>query len=414
MRIYNFLLNLFFPLFALLFALASVFHPRLRKNFFQRFGFLFIKKGVQRPVWFHCSSLGELNAVRNIVSGILKVHGEVYVTLLTDTGLESAEKMLGSSRCSLLPLDFSFLIRGFIRKLDPLLLVIEETELWPNLICQTGKAGVPVLYTNCIITDRSFRVYRLFPSLFRRILRTISFFFVQNPMTRKHLLALGADKKRIRYTGNIKFDLSLPAAHEAAVFRKKISWGNKPVLAAGSTREGEEALLLDIFLKLKKKFKSAKMVLAPRHLSRLNEVRELLRKHQVRTGLFSRARGDFDVLLVDRMGVLYLMYALADLCFIGGTLVPAGGHNPLEAAFYKKPVLSGPHIQNNRESFLKIARNRGGYIAKTKEELYGKLKILMADRRKRKETGGNAFRVIAENQGASQRIVRYIRENYLS
>lgn len=413
MFIYNIVLNLLFlPVIIGLF-LFSVFNIRLRKTILSRFGFSKLKSFKEQPVWFHCSSLGEFNAIKNVLIILKKYYKNIFITTLTDTGFIAAENFLGRGNVNILPLDFNFLIKRFIKKLNPRLLIIEETEVWPNLIFQAGKCNLPIVYTNCIISRKSFRFYNGLNFIFKQVLKNINVFFIQNETTRQYLKELKVPKKKINYIGNIKFDIKIHKSKNIKKIKQKFHLTGKLVITAGSTRESEEAILLNVYKKLKIKYKNLKLIIVPRHLNRVKEIVDFLKLNNVKYILYTKVKKDYDIVLVNKMGVLIDMYSVSDLAFIGGTFVPVGGHNPIEAAYVKKPVISGKYIKNNKEAFLKIIENKGGFMVQDESELLNKIEQLLKNKQKLKNIGLNAFKVIKSNQGASEKIVRYIVKNYL-
>ncbi len=413
MFIYNILLNLmFFPVIVGLF-LFSVFNIRLRRTILSRFGFFKLKSFKEQPVWFHCSSLGEFNAIKNVLIILKKHYKNIFITTLTDTGFTAAENFLGSGNVNILPLDFNFLIKRFIKKLNPRLLVIEETEVWPNLIYQAGKCNLPVIYTNCIISGKSFKFYNGLNFIFKQVLKNINVFFIQNKTTSRYLKKLKVPDEKINYIGNIKFDIKIPKNKNIKNIKQKFYLTGKLVITAGSTRENEEKILLNVYKKLKIKYKNLKLIIVPRHLNRVKEIVDLFKLNNVKYTLYSSIKKDYDVLLVNKMGILMDMYSVSNLSFIGGTLIPAGGHNPIEAACVKTPVIFGRYIKNNKEAFLKIMENKGGFIVQDERELLNQIEQLLKNKQKLKKIGLNAFKVIKNNQGASGKIVQYIVKNYL-
>ncbi len=413
MIFYNILLNILFLPLILIFLVFSIFNIRLRTTFFFRMGFIKIKKLKQRPVWFHCSSIGEFNAIKNVIIELKKKYNNIFITTLTDTGSLTARKYLGYENVSILPLDFNFLIKRFIKRLNPLMLIIEETEVWPNLIYQAEKLNIPVIYTNCIISEKSFKFYKILGFIFKKILEKIDIFFIQNLHTRQYLSNFGIPPEKIQYIGNIKFDLNIKLRKNAENIKYKLHLKNRFIITAGSTRKGEEELLLNVFKNLKDHYKKLRMVIVPRHLDRINEVIDLIKEKSLTFSLYSKLEKEYDVLLVDKMGVLLDMYLISDIAFIGGTLVPIGGHNPLEAAGVKKPILCGKYIKNNKEAFIKIIENKGGFMVNGEKELFNKLKELLKNRKKLNIMGKNAYKVLKDNQGASKEIAGYLIENYI-
>ncbi len=414
MIFYNILLNILFLPVILILLVFSVFNIRLRTTLLPRIGFFRIKKFKKRPIWFHCSSLGEFNAIKNVILELKKEYDEIFLTALTDTGFEAAQEFLSGKDASILPLDFNFLIRRFIKQVNPLLLIIEETEVWPNLIFQAEQLKIPVMYTNCIMAERSYRFYRRLGFIFKKILNGIDIFFIQNSRTGQYLSKLGIRNKKIRYIGNIKFDLNIKIEKNAERIKKALNLTSRLIITCGSTRKGEEEIWLKIFKDLKKNYSNLKLVIVPRHLNRINEIADLIKRNGLDHSLYSKIKKDYDVLLVDKMGVLQDMYLISDISFIGGTLVPAGGHNPLEAANVRKPILCGKYTKNNEEAFRKIIENKGGISIDDPERLFDILRKMLKNRSKLKVMGKNAYKVLKDNQGASKRIVQYLMENYVN
>ncbi len=413
MFIYNLILNILSTPVLFIFSLISLFNKRLRKTFFARIGFYHINQKVKNPIWIHCSSLGEFNAIKNVILELKKKYANVFITTLTDTGFYEAEKLMGKGNVAILPLDFNFLMKQFIRRINPKLLIIEETEMWPNLIYQTGRSKIPLIYTNCIINQKSFNFYKRFGFIFQSILRYINLFFIQNELTKKFLLSLGIPRQKIKYVGNIKFDIQLMVNKKIQTLKQQLNLLHAMIVTAGSTREGEEKILLKVYQELKRSFSRLKLIIVPRHLNRIDEIEKLIQQKRLKYTFYSKFKKEYDVLLVDKMGVLITMYQLSDVAFIGGTLVPVGGHNPIEAAYFMKPIISGPYIKNNQEAFIKISQNKGGFIVQNQGELFEKLNALLNNKNRLKGIGKRAFKVIKDNQGASKKIVDYIVKQYL-
>ena len=306
------------------------------------------------------------------------------------------------------------MIKKFIKKLNPLVLIIEETEIWPNLIYQNFKLKIPVIYTNCIISEKSYKFYNLLPFIFRKILKKINIFFIQNKDTEKYLIDFGINKGKIKYIGNIKFDIKINLNKNAQKIKKRLYIDNRFIITGGSTRKGEEKILINVYNNLKMDYNKLFFILAPRHLDRINEIINLAKKFKLKYSLYSNPEPGCNMLIVDKMGVLLDMYLISNISFIGGTLVPVGGHNPLEAVSFKKPILCGKYINNNKEAFLKIINNNGGFIVDGEKELQNKLKLLLNSKKKLLAMGNNAYKILKDNQGASQKIVKYLIDNYVS
>ncbi len=464
MIIYNLILDILFLLLILVYIVIAIFNRRASRTFINRLGINNIKKGAkvgdscirrndrvgigndsgagssllrvtpanagvskgesrnekkpfhylslrQRPVWFHCSSVGEVNAVKNLVNEIKKVYPDVFITTLTDTGLTKAEEIVGKDRCSIIPFDFNFLIKRFINKLNPRLLIIEETEIWPNIIWQSYLKRIPIVYINALISKKSFTFYKMLRFIFEKILKKIDRFYVQNKETEIYLKQLKVSDDKIAYVGVTKFDIPLFINKRY----KRVFEPKAPVLCCGSIRDGEDEILIRVYKRLKEDYHNLKLILAPRHIDRVNRISKLLSYYNLNFEKYSQIKNRVkkDILIVDKMGVLIQMYQNSSVSFIGGTLVPIGGHNPLEPAACGKPIVSGPYTKNNYVAFQMLKENKGLIIVNDEEELYYNVKLLFQDRKKRISMGKKAIETLKKNQGVSVKLKNFIWKNYL-
>jgi 3-deoxy-D-manno-octulosonic-acid transferase len=337
--------------------------PRSRWGLGMRLGIL--PKAVREQawlsegsVWVHAASLGEVNAVAPVVRELMPKlpRQALVVTCTTQAGCQQAKRLFPqASACLLLPVDLPWLLAPWIRRFKPRLLVLAETELWPNLLLQMKAHGAQILVANGRLTERSFRRYRRLGRAFAALLESIDLFAMQADADAQRIQALGARPARVSVAGNTKFDLGLDpeaARIDAAQLRRALGWtAGAPVLVAGSTRPGEEAALLAAFAKLQKQLPTARLVLAPRHLERRAEVEALLKKGRwqwVRRSQAAPAK-DADLLLLDTLGELRAFYGLAydgGAAWIGGSFRDFGGQNPLEASAQGVPVFFGPSMRH--------------------------------------------------------------------
>ena len=312
---------------------------------------------LRATIWVHAVSLGEVLAIRGLVAELrrrLPQH-RVVVSTTTDTGQKLARERFGEENVFYFPLDLGFAIRPYLRQLRPELVVIAETEFWPNFLRLARASGARIAVVNARISDRSWPGYRRWRGLLIRVLEPVSLFLTQTEEDRKRLLAIGASADRVQVCGNLKFDVSLPAplpivSSLRAAFAQA---GATPVIVCGSTVEGEEALLLPAFEAVLASHRRALMVLAPRHPRALRgscgncSQPRAFRGGEGQNGAAGRLRGG--VLLLDSIGELAAIYALGDMAFVGGSLVPGGGHNILEPAQHGIPMLVGKHTENFRD-----------------------------------------------------------------
>jgi 3-deoxy-D-manno-octulosonic-acid transferase len=358
--LYTLLFHLGLPLLALRLWLRSRKAPAYAQRLGERFG---LGLPVLRPggIWVHAVSVGESIAAAPLVRALLQRYPDLPITLtcMTPTGSERIRALFADEprvQHCYLPYDLPWASARFLERARPRLAVIIETELWPNHIHQCAKRGIPVALANARLSQRSARGYTRFARLTRPMLQALSLIAVQTEAEAERFRALGAPAERVQVTGSIKFDLRVEPALLARAAEQRQQWqlDARPVWIAASTHDGEDAVLLDAHRHLLAIHPDALLILVPRHLERFETVFAQIRQQGFQAS--RRSTGEAvgagtQVLLGDTMGELLFLYALADLAFVGGSLVANGGHNLLEPAALGKPVLSGPHLFN----FLEIA-----------------------------------------------------------
>jgi len=414
------LYNIAFMVFAVFSLPYLIARKKMHGSFGERLGALpAAVVSAKGAVWIHAVSVGEAVLAVKLASKIKKEFpGEkVIVSTTTVTGNEIARSRGKGSIDALFysPLDLSWIVRKVARSLSPKAYIMIETELWPNLLEELHSQGVPVALVNGRISDRSFRNYGKIASVMRRILGTLSLFCMQSERDAEKIKKLGAPAASVRVTGNMKFDEN-PAVGEGRFYSKEDLGfgGTDDVIVCGSTHHGEEEALLDTFIALKDKHKDLKLIIAPRHIERAEAVGVYITSRGLKYRKFSgiaagKDRGlSADVVLVDVIGHLKYIYAVATLIFIGGSLVKKGGQNPLEGASLGKPVVFGPNMSNFREISGILIEGGAAVTVKNDEELAGVFEELLADDRKREDIGRNAERIVKENAGALERTVREI------
>ncbi|MCY1259487.1 3-deoxy-D-manno-octulosonic acid transferase [compost metagenome] len=356
--LYSLLLHLGLPLIALRLFLRSRKAPAYARRIGERFSF-----GLPelRPggIWVHAVSVGESIAAAPMIKALQARYPQlpITVTCMTPTGSERIRALFGDSvQHCYLPYDLPWAAARFLDRVRPKLAVIMETELWPNHIHQCAKRGIPVALANARLSERSARGYARLGGVTRLMLQEMSWIAVQTEAEAQRFRQLGARPECVTVTGSIKFDLSidpqLPV--RAAVLREEWQATLRPLWIAASTHAGEDEIILAAHRQLLADYPKALLILVPRHPERFNGVYELCRREgfaSVRRSSGEAVTMDTSVLLGDTMGELLFLYALADIAFVGGSLVENGGHNLLEPAALGKPVLSGPHLFN----FLEIA-----------------------------------------------------------
>lgn len=412
--LYTLLFYLGLPLVAVRLWLRARKAPAYAKRIGERFS---IGLPAMRPggIWVHAVSVGESIAAAPMIRGLLERYPQqpITVTCMTPTGSERIKALFANEpriQHCYLPYDLPGAAARFLERVQPKLAVIMETELWPNHIHQCAKRGIPVALANARLSQRSAKGYGRFARLTQPMLSEMSWFAVQTEAEAQRFRDLGARPETVEVTGSIKFDLSIDPQllERAAQLRGQWQAAQRPVWIAASTHEGEDEIVLAAHRQLLVNHPDTLLILVPRHPERFNAVFELCRQQGFATVRRSTAQpvsANTSVLLGDTMGELLFLYALADSAFVGGSLVPNGGHNLLEPAALAKPVLSGPHLFN----FLEIAAllREAGALQEV-EDAQGlalavqRLFELPSDARKMAEAG---LKVMRANQGALKRLL---------
>ncbi|RMH31837.1 MAG: 3-deoxy-D-manno-octulosonic acid transferase [Nitrospirae bacterium] len=418
--IYNLLLILISPLIVLVLLSKA----RCRRGFIQRLGYVppRLRAMSQQPIWVHAVSLGEVLTVAPLVK-ILRAsypHVPLVVSTVTETGREAVEQRLaGVAEHCYLPLDFPWAIGAYIRALRPLAFICVETELWPNLFARLHRDGVPSVLVNGRISSRSFRRYVWIRPFMRRLLAKVSLCLMQSDRDVHRICQLGADPRRVFRMGNMKCDQGLEHDSDDQRFtRETLGVGESEILfVAGSTHPGEEAALLRAYLAIRKEYPQAVLLLAPRHIERADEVERLIRQcglSVIRRSLMGHgapvdtAHSSSRVILLDTRGELAAIYALCRIAFVGGTLVPIGGHNLLEPARWGKPVLFGPYVDHCAEIAEALVQAGGGIQVKDESELTMYLRKAICAPHWAEEIGRAARTVVEANRGVVASTARYL------
>ncbi len=398
-------------------------YGKSRRGLRERLGYL-SEEQLQRfqgrnIIWVHAVSVGETRAASPLLKALRKKHPEhlILLTNVTETGHAMALENQDVDCCLFFPFDFSWTVRKVLQIVNPDLVVIVETEIWPNFVRQAHKLEIPVVLVNGRISDRSYPRYRFFRFLLRPVLECFSAFCMQSQLDSERIGQLGAEKSQIENTGNLKFDYELKELSEADVAILKQSFAlpdELPILVAGSTHAGEEELLLTVYQALQQAGRQLLLVLIPRHPERSREVQAMLTErgveNRLRSGL-EAGQPHFEagqVLLVDTLGEVLDLYAVSDLVFVGGSLVPIGGHNLLEACLLGKPVLFGPHVQNFREISAKLIRAGAGVKVNNLQGLERQSALMLDDPVRCRAMGQAGRSLIAENAGATERTMHRI------
>jgi 3-deoxy-D-manno-octulosonic-acid transferase len=369
----------------------------------------------RRVIWVHAVSVGEVLAVSGLVEQMrrsLPQH-RVLVSTTTDTGQQLARKRFGEENVFYFPMDFVFAIRPYLWTLQPELVVLAETEFWPNFLRLAHASGARIAVVNARISDRSWPRYRRFQWALRRMLKHVDLFLAQTQEDCARLQSIGAEANRLQVTGNLKFDVSLPPppAIVESLRRSIAAESAGPVLVCGSTVDDEEPPLLKAFENLRVAHPRAVMILAPRHPERFDEVAILVRQLEiplVRRSQWSGQPLAGGVLLIDSIGELAALYALADVAFVGGSLVPRGGHNIIEPAQHGVAIVTGNHTENFRD-IVSLFQSRDAVRIVGLAELPLTLMQLLADDAERLALGRRALETIRSQMGATSRTLEALK-----
>lgn len=419
--LYSSLLTLAFLVTSPWWLLQMLRQGKYRAGLRERLGFVparlapnFAPRPDRQPlIWIHAVSVGEALAVSGLVAR-LREHSRVVVSTTTQTGHKLARERFGAENVFYFPLDFAATIRPWLDALRPDLVVLAETEFWPNFIRLAHSRGIPLVVGNARISDRSLPRYRFFRPLLSRGLAPIDRFEAQSAEDARRLVEIGAPSERVSVGGNLKFDVTPPAEHVAFVdsLRDHIRHsGTGPVIVAGSTVADEEPMVLAAFYKVLAKMPDALLILAPRHKDRFDEVARIVAEsglpHWRRSQMAGSESLKGSVILLDSIGELAAIYALADLAFVGGSLVPRGGHNILEPAHFGIATIVGPYTENFRD-ILTLFRREGG-VAEAAPAEFGNLMVrLLSDPAARAALGARGQKILRSQRGATERLAQTI------
>lgn len=348
-----------------------------------------------RTIMFHGVSVGEINAIEKLVKETRKKFpgAKIVVTTGTNTGQEIAQKKLGefSDLVTYFPFDTPSCVDRFLTNVKPTDVLMAETEIWPSFCSACKKHGINLYIINGRISDRTFNSYKKLKFFFKPLLNKYSGIFTQSTEDLNKFLALGANPDTTKRMNNLKFDITPPDIDFE--FEK----GGRVFLAA-STHSGEDAIVFNVYKKLKEKHGDLKFIIAPRHLTRLEEVKSVIKSYCLRSEGASLKEND--VMILDTMGELGKLFAFSDIAFIGGSFNKTGGHNPLEAVIFGKPVISGPSIHNFKDIYSIIRNAKAGFVVKTEDELFLCADRLLSDKAFYEETSKAGLKVFDEQQGA--------------
>jgi 3-deoxy-D-manno-octulosonic-acid transferase len=407
------------------FLIYTYINGKYKTNFKERLGCVSSKiipriKGSPL-VWIHAVSLGEIRVAGSIITSLrsLNTNYSIILSTTTEHGRKLAEELLDDSIPVIYgPVDYIISVRKILKRINPEAMVFLETEIWPAWITEARRLGIKTVLVNGRISPRSFKKYLRFKPFFKKVLKNIDHFSMISEIDKSRMAAIGADPNRIIVNGNAKYDMIIDhtdsETKEDMGKRLNIDSLDK-VIIAGSTRTGEEIVLLKAFRSIITEFHDTILIIAPRHLERVKEICSLLEDQNFKYELISEMDGEKsirreNILIVDSYGELFSIYSIGSIAFCGASLVPLGGQNPFEPAVWGVPVIYGPHMEDFLDAKVLLEKYGGGAEIKGHEDLAEKIKDLLRDTSTMKKMGENAKKALMENRDASVRHARVIAE----
>ena len=355
----------------------------------------------KKTIMIHGVSVGEVVSLEKLIRKVKEEfpNHNLVLTTGTKTGQETAIKKMGdvADFITYFPLDIKFFVEKFLDKINPDVILIAETEIWPIFIYTAKKRNIKTYIINGRMSDESFKMYKILKPFFKNVLPMYSGIFVQSEIDKARLNEAGANINQLDVMKNLKFDVN---KFDVDI---DLNTNNSKVLIAGSTHKGEDEIVLRVYKKLKELIPNLKLLLAPRHITRTPDVQNLIKSFNFSYNLYSKNKqfsDNSDILLLDVMGELAKLYAKIDVAFIGGSFNNTGGHNPLEAIIFDKPTISGPSIKNFRDIYAILKMNNAAFVVNNEEEFFEIAKKLLLDENYYQEIKNNANKAFKNQQGA--------------
>ncbi len=408
--LYSLVGYLLLPIMVLRLLIKGLKTPAYRQRIFERLGF--INKIPVPIIWVHCVSVGEFRAATVLIDQLIQNYPKhrILVTTTTPTGSQAVLELYQSEVLHFyFPFDLPLIINRYVKKINPAICILLETEIWPNLIHALNKNNIPSLLVNARLSQRSLEKYQKFsPNLAQQTLNKLSVIATQNQNSTNRFIELGADTGKVITAGNIKFDQN-PSADETISKKLKTITGKRKVVVFASTHKGEEEKIIEAYLKHKDNI-DALLVIIPRHPERFNEVYKLAQKNQLNIvkRSINKSCKDCDLLLGDSMGEMMSYFDVADVVFMGGSLSNTGGHNMLEPAALSKPILFGPNVFNFAEISSDLLEQNGSIQVANANDLFKSITTLLTDVKVAKNLGKNANQYFQSKQGSVSKLIKQI------
>jgi len=416
--IYNLLLAVLFILFLPVILIALAITPKFRAGFFQKLGsYKNINKSGQKNIVIHAVSVGEVIAVEKFIKVLREnfPNDNLILTTVTKTGNNVANKKLSETVNEIIyfPFDLFWAVDSFINHVKPDMVIIAETEIWPYFSKALKNKNIPIIIINGRISPHSHAGYKKFSWFFKRVLSNYTKILMQSEGDKNRIIDVGAPSEITSVMGNLKFDITNNLSEQNIIdLKSEFKAENNPVLLVGSTHKGEDEILLSTYSKLLKTMPDLKMILAPRHPERLKDVENLIISMKFSYGKRSK-KATFEnnqVILLDTMGELAKLYSISKVAFIGGSFSQTGGHNPLEAAIYNVPVVSGPSTFNFKDIYSYLTEDEAAFVVENENQLLEIFEKLFNDNEFYNNASLNCHKVFEKNSGAIQNAISIIKE----
>ena len=404
--IYGFLSTILFILILPFWLIIGIFKRKLITGFKQKCGF-FQAPELKDSIVFYGVSVGEINALENLIKKTKQTFkNPIVVCTGTATGQEIAKKKLKdvADFITYFPYDFPFCIGHFLNNTNPKIIIVAETELWPNFARLVKNRGIDLMIINGRISDRTYNSYKKLSFFFKPILQNYSQILTQSDKDNEKLISIGANPQTTKVMGNLKFDIE----------RKNSNFymGHGRIIISGSTHSGEDEMFIPLFKKLKQEYADIKLLCAPRHPERQNAVKKLIEESGLSWGLRSEnaSFNDKDIILLDTMGELGKAYALCHFAFIGGSFNKTGGHNPLEATVFDKPTISGKCVHNFKDIYALLTQTNASKIVNSEQELEEYMRKLLADHNLYNKCCEDCKTIFEQNKGALDYVINELHQ----
>ena len=408
MHIYGFITTVLFLILLPFIYISRSVSGKFLYGWKEKLGFFKVSELGKKVIMYHGVSVGEVIALENLIKKTKETFTDykIVVTTGTKTGQDIARKKYGDivDYITYFPFDIPFCVKRFLSKINPSIVMIAETELWPNFAYYCNQKNIPLFIINGRISDATYNSYKRMKFFFKRILKFYTGIYTQSLYDNKKLINIGSAPDKTVVMKNLKFDIKKS--------KEKIDMGTGRIIIAGSTHKGEDEIILNSFSILKKEFSDIKLLLAPRHLNRISNVTESVKSYNLLYGFRSKDANfnDKDIIILDTLGELGKMYQICNFAFIGGSFNKTGGHNPLEAVVYSKPVISGPSVHNFRDIYGILTHSKAGKIVKTPEELTDYMHKLLSDKNFYDQRSKNCETIFNDQQGAKEFVIERIKK----